>query len=251
MTTHELANILLQQEDVRARKETPCVDRSNFPDFYPIYDCGETEQFAYVRYIFPLKDFGIGEYVSMPNILLGKKDCFYKHQMYLFEPVPNKKVVLVMYMTIEPKPEDKPEIKITQPETITILPCYWDGDERKETYKDVDLLNSFSGFTYLHGTLEEMCGFDCIEFVDIPTKNIKINPAFGMIVGDRAKSIDWHRNHVHSNLNGTYRVKVLGVDEPCIGVFWYKSRTVKYKDRQFTVYEQYGRIVLESETHIL
>lgn len=217
-------------------------DTTGFPDDYIIHSCGSIGNDFYVRYVFNPSCFSIGEYASMPHCLFSDKGCFYKESI-VEQTYPKGKVILVMYTTREPKMEYKPHLQISHRDTIVVRPEYCE--------EEVETIGSFSGETYLHGNLEDMCGHDCIEFVDVPVKNIKPVVAYDGSYNGRTNKVDWSRNYIKHNLEGLYNVKVIGIDEPCVGLFWYETRKIKYKDVEITDYMQKGRIVLKSEMYLL
>ena len=81
-------------------------------------------------------------------------------------------------------------------------------------------LDHSSGW-YLHGKLEDMCGYDLATIYNMSEflENIKMTLRWGTMVNDKTE-IDTLDFFGKSYLHGIYPVEVYGIQEECVGYFW-------------------------------
>ena len=102
--------------------------------------------------------------------------------------------------------------------TLFIIPdtCYC---SKKDLIQKINMeagyvkpTDCFGNWWYLHGKLESLIGFDCGMFAKLPYELMTSN-------------VDEDHGVVPAtNLNGIYKVRVAGVNRPCLGVFWTINR---------------------------
>ena len=72
---------------------------------------------------------------------------------------------------------------------------------------------------YLHGKIQEYIGgYDQGYFANVPQEFVEDIPNWRSYCGGQVKYEDGVKYYTH--LNGIFRVNVLGIDKPCIGVFY-------------------------------
>ena len=93
--------------------------------------------------------------------------------------------------------------------TMNIIPINCGGDEFNKKYDQYKGNTDNCGFWYLHGELENKCGYD---------KAIITNcKELGLY---RDTIIDKDKVEQKMYANGAYECKVEGIDEPCVGYFY-------------------------------
>lgn len=130
-----------------------------------------------------------------------------------------------------------------------VLQVIPDASNNKELYEKVkgysSKITNYGGW-YLHGDLLEDVRYDLATFVDLPDELTRTIPGFTSIYGNNVSYTGKYERVPH--LNGVFRVNVLGIDKPCIGIFWTLVRgKYKYNGQTWEHYRQSGLICYECD----
>lgn len=131
---------------------------------------------------------------------------------------------------------------------ITIQPFY---NGEYDTQTDFSYEQNGANYWYLHGELEYAVRYDKGEIVNACECGMtKQQIRWSSISGNKVEDVldgDLLRCTVH--INGIIPVRVVGIDEPCIGFFRTKNEhLVEYNGEWYPVWEQHGFVVLESDS---
>lgn len=101
---------------------------------------------------------------------------------------------------------------------LQVIPNASHNEELYEKVKEYTSKITNYGGWYLHGDLQEDVGYDLATFVDLSDELTRTVPEFTSIYGD---DVSYTGEYIRvPYLNGVFRVNVLGIDKPCIGIFW-------------------------------
>lgn len=136
--------------------------------------------------------------------------------------------------------------------------CDYNPDAKKlieEAVQENEFNLDRNSWWFLHGKLEALCGgydkatvLNLSEFPEYQGDTLK----WTEIQGDIA-IVQKFEKKKEMKINGIIPVKVVGVDEPCIGYFWITDeKTVtavneKKKEKQFQYWSQKGYVCLASD----
>lgn len=104
---------------------------------------------------------------------------------------------------------------------------------------------SYGGW-YLHGQLEDDVQYDLADFYTVPDELTRDVPHFIRIQNDEVTYTGEIDKAPH--INGIYRVNVLGIDKPCVGIFWTPVYgEYEYNGIPWEHYRQSGLVCYESD----
>ena len=106
---------------------------------------------------------------------------------------------------------------------------------------------------YLHGKIQEYIGgYDQGYFANVPQEFVEDIPNWRSYCGGQVKYEDGVKHYTH--LNGIFRVNVLGIDKPCIGVFYTILNLPTWfihNGQVWRITDQRGYVCLEEDTEAL
>lgn len=106
---------------------------------------------------------------------------------------------------------------------------------------------------YLHGKIQKYTGgYDLGYFVNVPQEFVEDIPNWRSYCGGQVNYEDGIKHYTH--LNGIFRVNVLGIDKPCIGVFYTLLNLPTWfihDDQVWRMTDQRGYVCLEEDTEAL
>lgn len=130
--------------------------------------------------------------------------------------------------------------------SIQVIP---NAAHNKELHKKVKKykpgITSYGGW-YLHGQLENDVQYDLADFYTVPDELTRVVPHFTCIQNNQVTYTGKMIKVPH--INGVYRVNVLGIDKPCVGIFWTPVYgEYEYNGMPWEHYRQSGLICYESD----
>lgn len=190
------------------------LSKKGFPKFLPIDRCWEANDSLYVAYKWKTDDFFKVCNPDCPKTLESEKGkFFFKRNKFNVRRV-NGKPIFYCRMIYATERRVPTSLEPTSNHTLFIIPdtCYCDKEDlvqkiRMES-KYLKPTECFGNWWYLHGKLESLIGFDCGVFAKLPDELMTsyVDEDHGVVPT--------------TNLNGVYKVRVAGVNRPCLGVFW-------------------------------
>jgi hypothetical protein len=139
----------------------------------------------------------------------------------------------------------------TLPGVLEILPDYrYREDPGILQYEDINRdERDNNSWWYLHGELEDIVCFDKGTMVNCKTLGYSkptvdwISIYNGVVEEVRSNNPRWC-----AHINGIIKVKCIGIDEPCLGIFWTtRDRDVEWKGKMYPCWSQRGLVCLASD----